>query len=168
MPPLEFSRKFSHLENLLFAFALSLTKNPDDARDLVQETAFRAYKNIDKFTIGTNFKSWLSTIMRNTFINQYRKAKRRRKVNEPVDSFLFAVEDKVLIPNQGELNIRMQEYNRLFAELSDIYSIPFLLFYRGYEYKEIAEVLDIPVGTVKSRIFLARKKLKAKIRALYE
>lgn len=166
MQSLEFSRQFSNLEKILYSFALRLTRNQDDAKDLVQETAFRAYKNRDKFAVGTNFKSWLSTIMRNTFINEYRKAKRRRNVNEPVESFLFAVEDKNVIPNQGELNIRMQEYSRIFKELSDIYSIPFLMYFRGYEYKEIARQLDIPIGTVKSRIFLARKKLKTSIRDL--
>ncbi|HQU58344.1 MAG: RNA polymerase sigma factor [Phaeodactylibacter sp.] len=166
MQSLEFSRQFSNLEKILYSFALRLTRNQADAKDLVQETAFRAYKNRDKFAVGTNFKSWLSTIMRNTFINEYRKAKRRRNVNEPVESFLFAVEDKNVIPNQGELNIRMQEYGRIFAELSDIYRIPFLMYFRGYEYKEIARQLNIPIGTVKSRIFLARKKLKTCIRSL--
>ncbi|MCB0589530.1 MAG: RNA polymerase sigma factor, partial [Phaeodactylibacter sp.] len=106
-------------------------------------------------------------IMRNTFINQYRKAKLRRNVNEPVESFLFAVENKNAIPNQGEVNIRMQEYDRIFGEIGEIYSIPFLMFYRGYEYKEIAGYLDIPIGTVKSRIFLARKKLRKMINDRY-
>lgn len=167
MSTLEFSKEFNSLENILFSFALRLTKNREDAKDLMQETAMRAYRHRDKFTVGTNFKSWVSTIMRNTFINQYRKAKLRRNVNEPIESFLFAVENKNVIPNRGEMNIRMKEYDDIFKSIGDIYSVPFLMFYRGYEYKEIAHYLDIPIGTVKSRIFLARKKLKKKINELY-
>lgn len=163
MSTLEFSKEFNALENILFSFALKLTQNREDAKDLMQETALRAYKHREKFTIGTNFKSWVSTIMRNTFINQYRKAKLRRNVNEPVENFLFAVENKNALPNQGEVNMRMQEYARIFSEISDLYSIPFLMFFRGYEYKEIAAYLDIPIGTVKSRIFLARRKLRERV-----
>jgi RNA polymerase sigma-70 factor (ECF subfamily) len=146
---------------------MKLTKNREDAKDLMQETAMRAYRHRDKFTMGTNFKSWCSTIMRNTFINQYRKKKLRRNVNEPIESFLFAVENKNVIPNRGEMNIRMKEYKEIFNEIGEIYSVPFLMFYRGYEYKEIAEYLEIPIGTVKSRIFLARKKLKGRITERY-
>ncbi len=168
MSTLEFSQEFNGLENILFSFAMKLTKNREDAKDLMQETAMRAYRHRDKFTMGTNFKSWCSTIMRNTFINQYRKAKLRRNVNEPIESFLFAVENKNVIPNQGEMNIRMKEYKSIFGEIGDIYSIPFLMFYQGYEYKEIASYLEIPIGTVKSRIFLARKKLKDLINERYD
>ena len=168
MTTLEFSSEFDSLESILFSFAMKLTKNREDAKDLMQETAMRAFRHRDKFTMGTNFKSWCSTIMRNTFINQYRKKKLRRNVNEPIESFLFAVENKNVIPNRGEMNIRMKEYKNVFNEISDIYSIPFLMFYRGYEYKEIAEYLEIPIGTVKSRIFLARKKLKGIINERYD
>jgi len=167
MNTLEFSQAFNKLETLLFSFAMKLTKNREDAKDLMQETAMRAYKHRDKFTLGTNFKSWCSTIMRNTFINQYRKTKLRRNVNEPIESFLFGLENKNVIPNRGEMDMRMKEYEAIFKSMNDIYSVPFLLFYQGYEYKEIAAHLDIPIGTVKSRIFLARKKLKVKIDARY-
>lgn len=167
MNTLEFSQAFNKLETLLFSFAMKLTKNREDAKDLMQETAMRAYKHRDKFTLGTNFKSWCSTIMRNTFINQYRKAKLRRNVNEPIESFLFGLENKNVIPNRGEMDMRMKEYGDIFKSMNDIYSVPFLLFHRGYEYKEIAAHLNIPIGTVKSRIFLARKKLKVKIDARY-
>lgn len=167
MSTLEFSQAFNGLESILFSFAMKLTRNREDAKDLMQETAMRAYRHREKFTIGTNFKSWCSTIMRNTFINQYRKKKLRRNVNEPIESFLFAVENKNVIPNRGEMNIRMKEYKTIFGEIGEIYSVPFLMFYKGYEYKEIASHLEIPIGTVKSRIFLARKKLKGLIRARY-
>jgi RNA polymerase sigma-70 factor (ECF subfamily) len=157
----QFVAEMSRLENILFAFALRLTRNYEDAQDLVQETTFRAYKHRDKFTIGTNFKSWSSTIMRNTYINRYRKMKNRKHVNEPVENFLYAVENKAATANGGEAKIHLQELQGKLAMINEIYRVPFLMFYRGYEYKEIAEHLNIPVGTVKSRIFLARKKLKA-------
>lgn len=156
----QFTSEMDRLENILFSFALRLTRNYEDAQDLMQETAFRAYKHRDKFTLGTNFKSWVSTIMRNTYINRYRKEKNRKHVNEPIESFLFALENKSIVPNQGEMNVRMKELTRMLDNIGDIYSVPFLMFYRGYEYKEIAAHLNIPIGTVKSRIFLARKKLK--------
>lgn len=167
MSTLEFSQAFNGLESILFSFAMKLTRNREDAKDLMQETAMRAYRHREKFTVGTNFKSWCSTIMRNTFINQYRKKKLRRNVNEPIESFLFAVENKNVIPNRGEMNIRMKEYITIFGEIGDIYSVPFLMFYKGYEYKEIASHLEIPIGTVKSRIFLARKKLRDLIKEPY-
>lgn len=167
MSTLEFSKAFNGLETILFSFAMKLTRNREDAKDLMQETAMRAYRHREKFTVGTNFKSWCSTIMRNTFINQYRKKKLRRNVNEPIESFLFAVVNKNVIPNRGEMNIRMKEYKTIFNEIGEIYSVPFLMFYKGYEYKEIAGHLDIPIGTVKSRIFLARKKLKGLINDRY-
>jgi RNA polymerase sigma-70 factor (ECF subfamily) len=163
MSNLEFTCEFNQLESLLYAFALRLISNRDDAKDLLQETALRAFQHRDKFKLGTNFKSWISTIMRNTFINNYRKAKKRKRVSEPLDTFLFALEDRSVVPNEGEINLRMEEYRALFEGLSDLYAVPFLMFFRGYEYKEIAAHLDIPIGTVKSRIFIARRKLKKRI-----
>jgi len=159
----QFVTEMDRLENLLFSFALRLTRNYEDAQDLMQETTLRAYKHRDKFAIGTNFKSWSSTIMRNTYINRYRKMKNRRHVNEPVENFLYAVENKAATANGGEAKMNMQELQGKLALINEIYRVPFLMFYRGYEYREIAGHLNIPIGTVKSRIFLARKKLKALI-----
>ena len=160
MTTAQFSQELNKLQNLLFAFALRLTKNHEDAQDLMQETAIRAYRHRDKFAIGTNFKSWVSTIMRNTYINIYRKKKSRKHVNEPIESFTFALENQSAIPNQGEHDLRIQELYKMLDSVGELYSVPFLMFYRGYEYKEIAEYLNIPIGTVKSRIFLARQRMK--------
>ncbi|WP_273447273.1 RNA polymerase sigma factor [Neolewinella agarilytica] len=159
----QFLSEIGRFENILFSFALRLTKNYEDAQDLMQETIFRAYKHRSKFAEGTNFKSWSSTIMRNTYINRYRKMKNRRHVNEPVESFLYAVENRGAIANGGEAKMSFKELEEKLQVISEIYRVPFLMFYQGYEYKEIAGYLNIPIGTVKSRIFLARKKLKALI-----
>ena len=159
----QFTRELDKVNNLLFAFALRLTRSKDDAKDLMQETAMRAYRHRDKFTLGTNFKSWISTIMRNTFINAYRKEKNRKNVNQPIEDFSFAIENTNVIPNQGEHDIRLSELTKMLKSVGKLYSVPFLMFYRGYEYQEIAKHLNIPIGTVKSRIFFCRKRMKEKI-----
>lgn len=156
----QFLESIDKLNNLLFSYALRLTRSHQDAQDLMQETTMRAFRHKDKFTMGTNFKSWVSTIMRNTFINRYRKLKNRKHVNAPIEDFTYAIENTSAINNSGEQNLRMQELTRVMDSINDIYTVPFMMFYRGYEYKEIAEYLAIPIGTVKSRIFLARRKMK--------
>lgn len=156
----EFTQKTNQLENLLFSFALRLTRSRQDAEDLMQETKIKAYKYRNKFTEGTNFKGWISTIMRNTFINQYRKAKTRRHLNHTVEDHTASVSTLHSTNNGGESSLRMQELKRMMSSIGDIYSVPFLMFYRGYEYQEIANKLNVPIGTVKSRIFTARVKMK--------
>ncbi|MFK8162122.1 MAG: RNA polymerase sigma factor [Lewinella sp.] len=156
----EFITKTKELNNLLFAFALRLTRSRQDAEDLMQETAIKAYKYRNNFAEGTNFKSWISTIMRNTFINHYRKAKTRRHLNHTADEVTKNIEVKNVVANSGEQNLRMQEMQRMLKSIGELYSIPFLMFYKGYEYQEIAAQLQIPIGTVKSRIFSARVKMK--------
>lgn len=159
----EFTTQMSGLENLHYSFALRLTRSRQDAEDLVQETTLKAFRNIDKFTPGTNFKNWTATIMRNTFINNYRKMKTRRHINQSVEDLSNVIENKNVINNSGEQNMRMEELKQMMDSIRDIYSVPFMMFYQGYEYKEIAVQLNIPIGTVKSRIFLARQKMKAMI-----
>ncbi|MBC6992893.1 sigma-70 family RNA polymerase sigma factor [Neolewinella lacunae] len=168
MTPQEFTQEIGKLENLLFSFALRLTRSQQDAQDLIQETSMRAYRHRDKFTMGTNFKSWVSTIMRNTYINNYRKNKSRKHVNQPIEHFTFALESHSAVPNQGEHDMRLKELKGMLDGIGEIYRIPFMMFLRGYEYKEIADQMDIPIGTVKSRIFLARQKMKMAIGDRYQ
>lgn len=159
----QFLESINQYNNLLFSFALRLTRSHQDAQDLLQETTMRAFRHKDKFMMGTNFKSWASTIMRNTFINRYRKLKNRKHVNAPIEDFTYAIESKSAVNNSGEQNLRIQELTRVMDSINDIYTVPFMMFFQGYEYKEIAEHLGIPIGTVKSRIFLARRKMKEMI-----
>jgi len=156
----EFLQRINEYENLLFSFALRLTRTRNDAEDLMQETKIKAFRHKNRFQPGTNFKGWISTIMRNTFINQYRKMKTRRHINQPVEDMTTFLENSNIISNAGEHNLRMEELHRLLSTMSDIYREPFMMFFQGYGYKEIAEHFQIPIGTVKSRIFLARKKMK--------
>lgn len=156
----QFLTQFNVVERILFAYALRLTKTYEDAEDLMQETRLRAYKHRDRFAVGTNFKGWTTTIMRNAYINRYRKMKNRRHVSAPVEDYLYAVENKAAVCNGGEAKMNMDALKGKLMAISHIYRVPFLMFYQGYEYSEIAAHLGIPIGTVKSRIFLARKRLK--------
>jgi len=167
MTATEFSSEFQKWDNVLLAFANRLTKNSDDAHDLLQETALRAFRNKDKFELGTNFRAWAITIMRNTFINQYRRSKSKKAIKtEPIDDMLYSLENRS-VGNSGESNITVQELHRLVETLGSNLSKPLLMHFEGYRYEEIGDELDIPVGTVKSRIFFARKKLKGHVKELY-
>ncbi|MCB0707389.1 MAG: RNA polymerase sigma factor [Saprospiraceae bacterium] len=166
MGTIEFSSQFESLQKKLIPVAYRLTHNVEDAKDLVQETALRAFNNKEKFTSGTNFQAWVITIMRNTFINFYRKKKNRNTSCEPTGSFVFEKEDQADLNLAGS-NIIMAELTGMITGMSETYSVPFSMFYEGYKYEEIAEHLELPIGTVKSRIFFARRKLREQIERRY-
>ena len=163
MSTVEFNDKFDALTSSLNSFAYNLTKNDEDAKDLYQETAFRAMTNREKFQPGTNLKAWLFTIMKNIFINNYRKKVKRNTIVDSTDNMYFINSGSVLISNEAGSNILMQELNKMIGELEDNIRIPFMKHYEGFKYQEIADELELPLGTVKSRIFFARKALKEKI-----
>lgn len=163
MSTVEFSDKFDALTSSLNSFAYNLTKNDEDAKDLYQETAFRAMTNREKFQPGTNLKAWLFTIMKNIFINNYRKKVKRNTIVDSTDNMYFINSGSVIISNEAGSNILMQELERMISELEDNIRIPFLKHYEGFKYQEIADELELPLGTIKSRIFFARKALKEKI-----
>ncbi len=166
MTTIEFNCQFNSLQHKLLPFAYRLTNNVEDAKDLIQETAMRAYNNKEKFESGTNFKAWVTTIMRNTFINIYRKKKNRATSSEPSDSYIF-VNDKFAVDNSAHSNMTMVELDGIMHTLDNIYRTPFQLFFEGYKYEEIAENMNLPIGTVKSRIFFARQKLMETINFNY-
>jgi len=166
MSTIEFNCHFDTLQHKLLPFAYRLTNNIEDAKDLIQETAMRAYNNKEKFEIGTNFRAWVTTIMRNTFINIYRKKKNRATTSEPSDSYIFVNENHA-VDNSAHSNMTLKELDTILNSLDYIYRQPFLLFYEGYKYEEIAETMNLPIGTVKSRIFFARQKLMESIRFHY-
>ncbi len=156
----QFNRQLKRIQPFLFSFALKLTNNYQNAQDLFQDAATRGYRYRDKFEMGTNFRAWMGTILRNTFINHCRAAKKRQTVDEPLDTFTHAIENRNTLYNEGEMNIRVEELQSALGQLSDLYRIPFMMHYQGYEYKEIADHLDIPMGTVKSRLNTARSMLR--------
>ncbi|MCI5081103.1 MAG: RNA polymerase sigma factor [Saprospiraceae bacterium] len=167
MSQIEFYNRFDKMAALLHSFAYTLTKNVEDAKDLYQETAFRAMTNREKFRPGTNFKAWLFTIMKNIFINNYRKKTKANTIMDSTDNMYYINSGSVSISNGAESSIMMQELTKMIAELDDSIKIPFLMHYQGYKYQEIADHLDLPLGTVKSRIFFARKELKSMIGKRY-
>ena len=168
MSKLEFHTKLNDMSSVLHAFAYNLTKNMEDAKDLYQETAFRAITNQDKFRPGTNFKAWLFTIMKNIFINNYRKKTKANTIMDSTDNMYYINSGATTINNRAESNIMMKELIKMIEELDDSIKVPFLMHYQGFKYQEIADQLDLPLGTVKSRIFFARKELKALIGNRYK
>ncbi len=155
----------------LYSAALRMTRNPADAEDLVQETFLRAYRGFDTFEAGTNLKAWLYRILTNTYINQYRKAKRRPdevELDELEDLYLYKklgglTEARASRSAETELLEQMpdREVKAALESLPDQYRIAVLLAdVEGFQYREIADILDIPIGTVMSRIHRGRKLLQ--------
>lgn len=165
---IEFSEQINALGGLLQAFAYKLTKNMEDAKDLFQETAYRALTNQDKFRPGTNLKAWMFTIMRNIFINNYRKKVKANTIFDATDNMYYLNAGSKSINNGAESSIMMDELQNMVSSLDDSIRIPFLMHYYGYKYQEVAEQLNLPLGTVKSRIFFARKELKALVKKRYK
>jgi RNA polymerase sigma-70 factor, ECF subfamily len=153
--------------NYLRMFALKLTRNSDDASDLLQDTVLRALKNYTKYKEGSNLKAWLTTIMKNSFINDYRRSKKiQTSPNGDVHSHIIE-SNANSASNGGEQKMIMDEVYRLLSNLEDDLRIPFEMMWQGYKYEEIAEYLNIPLGTVKSRIFQARKILQDKTKRIF-
>lgn len=167
MSTLDFSTQFDRLRRTLFSFALNLTKDEESARDLVQETAFKAFKYRDRYEPQTNLRAWLMTIMRNSFINEYRKRKRRQTLNDNTSNDYLLDSGQQTVKNQGESTVMQEEILKVINTLEDWVRIPFLMHYQGFKYEEIADELEVPLGTIKSRIFFARQKLQTQMRKLY-
>ncbi len=163
MSTIEFDNNFYKLTAPLKSFAYNLTKSDEDAKDLYQETAFRAMTNRDKFRPGTNLKAWLFTIMKNIFINNYRKKVKKNTIIDQTDNLYYINSGANMISNDAEQNIMMQELEKMVESLDESIKKPFMMHYVGYKYQEIADEFNLPLGTVKSRIFFARKALKEKI-----
>ena len=159
----EFSLLLTENADFLRPFAINLTKDHESAKDLFQDTLYRAIRNKDKYNVGTNIKAWLYTIMRNIFINDYRKKSKQSIVfdHSPNDFLIDQSYKKVV--NEGVSNLSVREVQQMIYELPELFRTPFNLYYEGYKYNEIADALNEPLGTIKSRIHFARKILKQKI-----
>jgi len=164
MTTLEFSYSLSQMTKSLKPFAMKLTKDTDDANDLLQETLMKAYNNRDKFSEGTNLKAWLYTIMKNTFITNYQRMVRRGTFIDTTDNLHFINSSDTRIENSAAGNFALTDINEAIDNLEDVYKTPFMMYFRGFKYHEIAARLEIPIGTVKNRIHIARKQLKEKLR----
>jgi len=159
----EFNTQVNEMTHSLSPVAYNLTQDMEDARDLVQDTIYKALVNREKFMNGTNLKAWLFTIMRNIFINNYRReVKRRSFVNESEHEYKVNWQFQNS-NNRGEASLIMQEIERALSSIDHAIRIPFLMHFQGFKYEEIAEEMKIPLGTVKSRIFFARKELQRRL-----
>jgi RNA polymerase sigma-70 factor (ECF subfamily) len=144
-------------------FAITLTRDTETAKDLLQETMFRALANQEKYNVGTNIKAWLYTIMRNIFINNYRrKAKQHTVLDNTANEFLLN-HNQFAIGNAAETNLKLKDIQKAVHDLPEIFRNPFMLYFDGYKYNEIAIALKEPLGTIKSRIHFARKLLKEQV-----
>src|SRR5574337_2107371 len=158
---LDFEQMLLTNAECLKPFAVTLTRDTETAKDLFQETMYRALANKEKYSVGTNIKAWLYTIMRNIFINDYRRQTRARILNaNSINDFLI---NSISTPNAAVGIINTREIQKAIFNLPVIFKKPFVLFYEGFRYYEIAEILKEPLGTIKSRIHFARKLLKAQI-----
>lgn len=156
-----FINNLTALQANLLNFAYMLTSNRDDAYDLLQDTMVKALDNEEKYAEGTNFKGWVFTIMRNNFINNYRRGVRSATIIDTTDNlYLLNLGDNCV--ESPEESYGATEIGKAINEFSDEYRIPFSMHVAGYKYNEIAEKINVPLGTVKSRIFFARRKLQAR------
>lgn len=157
----EFTSVVEKMAPILRPAAYNLTRDTDDAKDLVQETLLKAFANREKFRPGTNMKAWLYTIMRNTFINHYNKVTKRTSSLDTTEHFQFSAHDqRMTTPNRESGNFALNDIYAAIEQLAEEFRRPFMMYYVGYKYLEISEKLQLPIGTVKNRIHLARKALK--------
>lgn len=167
---IEFEREAVPHMDALYNFALKMTGDSDDANDLLQETYLKAFRFFDKFEKGTNCKAWLFSIMKNTFINTYRKqSKEPDKVDyEDVENFYENIKasstDDAHLEKEIFDNLLDDELSEAISGLpEDFRTVILLCDIEGYSYEEIADFVDIPVGTVRSRLHRARKMLYTKL-----
>lgn len=161
----EFEKELVGLQSNMYSFALSLTADRTNAEDLMQETSLRVLNNKEKYRPNTNFKGWVFTVMRNLFINNYHRGVRTQNIiDDSADlSYLGAQQDTEGLGTPDH-ELSLKEINKAIESLENTYQIPFSMYLAGFKYKEIADQLDLPIGTVKSRIFFARKQLQEQLR----
>lgn len=163
MSTAEFGQLIDREHDFLTQLAMKLTKKEADAQDLIQDTYYKALKNKDKFATGTNLKGWLYTIMKNTFINNYRRKKQQNTFVDETESQYFLNSKETTYGANSDSNVDQEYIMKQIDSIEKHYTEAFFMHYEGYKYEEIAEHFNIPLGTVKSRIFLARKKMMEKL-----
>lgn len=160
----KFQKQLVELQGNLLNFAYLLTSNRDDAYDLLQDTTLKALDNEEKYVDNVNFKGWVFTIMRNIFINKYRRMVRSATIIDQSEDLyhLNISQDSGLVTPEGSYAER--EIQAAISSFSDEYRIPFSMHVAGYKYNEIAVKMKLPLGTVKSRIYFARRRLQEQLK----
>lgn len=164
MENISLNHQICNHRSCLEAFAMKFTNDVEDANDLVQDTLIKAIRYHYLYKQGTNLRGWLYTIMKNTYINSYRRSARKTALIDTTEDFTPYQLCASAANNQGENKFVMEDIDRALAKLQPEYSTPFLIYFEGYKYHEIAEELDIPIGTVKTRIHMARQVLKGQLK----
>ncbi|MDO4672258.1 MAG: RNA polymerase sigma factor [Porphyromonadaceae bacterium] len=160
----QFKNNLINIQDNMRSLAISLTSNVDDAEDLVQETSLRVLNNKEKFKDNVNFKGWVLTVMRNMFINNYHRVVRSQTIIDAnADPYNQSVLDDGTLPTPDS-TMDYKEISKAIDLLPEAMRIPFTMYVSGYKYNEISDALDLPLGTVKSRIFFARKELQEKLK----
>lgn len=156
----DFSERLLALQDNLKSFAYTLTANRDDAEDLLQDTTLKALDNQEKYYDNVNFKGWVFTIMRNIFINNYRRLVRNQTMVDQTEDLyhLNLPQESGFDTPEGSFSVK--EITNAINSFSPEYRIPFSMHVAGYKYQEIADKMGLPLGTVKSRIFFARQRLQ--------
>ena len=164
MNSVTFTKELIGVQDELLRFAYKLTADREEANDLLQETSLKALDNEDKYEPQSNFKGWIYTIMRNIFINNYRRIVREQ-------TFVDTSENHYHLNGSGETSVEsaesaydLKEMHRIVNALPKEYRIPFSMHVAGFKYREIAEKLDLPIGTVKSRIFFTQQRLQRELK----
>jgi len=163
MSAVEFDQLLIRNTDYLKPFAMTLTRDTESAKDLLQETLYRALANKEKYNAGTNIKAWLYTIMRNIFINNYRRSSKQNTIFDHTPNDYLLDYNQFTTVNAAETNLSVKDIQQAVYHLPEIFRNPFQLYFEGYKYHEIAAVLAEPLGTIKSRIHFARKLLKQQL-----
>lgn len=164
MKTVDFTQHLLSIQTELFRFAFKLTADREEANDLLQETSLKALDNEEKFTPDTNFKGWMYTIMRNIFINNYRKTLRDQTYVDQTDNQFYLNQNIDIETDSTEGSYDLKEMRRIVNALPKEYRVPFAMYVSGFKYREIADKLNLPLGTIKSRIYFTRQKLQKELK----
>lgn len=164
MNSITFKNELVGVQEELLRFAFKLTADREEANDLLQETSLKALDNEDKYTPETNFKGWIYTIMRNIFINNYRRVVREQTFVDQTENLYHLSTPRDEAQDYTESAYDLKEMRRIVNSLPREYKVPFSMHVAGFKYREIAEKLGLPIGTVKSRIFFTRQKLQHELK----
>ena len=159
-----FAQNLLNVQTELLNFAYKLTSDREDANDLLQETSLKALDNEEKYTAETNFKGWIYTIMRNIFINNYRKTLRDQTYVDQTDNLFYLNQNIDIETDSTEGSYDLKEMRRIVNALPKEYRVPFAMYVSGFKSRDIADKLNLPLGTIKSRIYFTRQKLQKELK----
>lgn len=163
MTSIEFCSQLLSLETSLLKFAYRLNLKRADAKDLVQETYLRVLANREKYIDNEKFKSWAFTIMKNTFVDSYRRSLRQNTYTDQTNELIFINQSEPVGYDNPDAEYSALEISQNIEQLNDKLRVPFKMYINGYKYTEIADELNLKIGTVKNRIFLSRKQLMTQL-----